>query len=111
MVIPPIFTPKANYRLIPEHALYTILQNSCPVSIGHQPLRKNSAKLDATYFDCGIGPAGSNRSDSDGAKEWSILHTERRYVYIIHFFLLPAATTLWSLFSLLRNAKARYAKR
>lgn len=27
----------------------------------------------------------------------SMLHTERRYVYIIHFFfLLPAATTLWS---------------
>lgn len=42
----------------------------------------------------------------------STLHTERRYVYIIHFFfLLPAATTLWSLFSLPRDAKTRYTKR
>lgn len=42
----------------------------------------------------------------------SALHTERRYVYVIHFFfLLPAATTLWWLFSLLRDAKTRYAKR
>lgn len=32
-----------------------------------------------------------------------ILHTERRYVYIIHFFLLiPAAVTLSSLFSLVK---------
>ena len=42
----------------------------------------------------------------------STLHTERRYVYLIHFFfLLPAATTLWSLFNLLRDAKTRYTKR
>ena len=42
----------------------------------------------------------------------SMLHTERRYVYVIHFFfLLPAATTLWSLFTFLRNAKTRNAKR
>ena len=32
-----------------------------------------------------------------------ILHTERRYVYIIHFFLLiPAAVTLSSLFSFVK---------
>jgi len=42
----------------------------------------------------------------------SALHTERRYVYVIHFFyLLAAAVTLCSLFNLLRNAKTRYAKR
>lgn len=42
----------------------------------------------------------------------SMLHTERRYVYVIHFFfLLPAATTIWSLFTLLRHAKTRNAKR
>jgi hypothetical protein len=42
----------------------------------------------------------------------SMLHTERRYVYVIHFFfLLPAATTLWSLFTLPRHAKAGNAKR
>lgn len=42
----------------------------------------------------------------------SILHTERRYVYIIHFFfLLPAATMIWSLFTLLRHAKTRNTKR
>jgi hypothetical protein len=42
----------------------------------------------------------------------SLLHTERRYVYVIHFFfLLPATTTLWSLFNLLRHAKAGNTKR
>ena len=34
----------------------------------------------------------------------STLHTERRYVYVIHFFfLLPASVTLWRLVSLLRK--------
>ena len=42
----------------------------------------------------------------------SILHTERRYVYVIHFFfLLPAAWTLRSLFTFLRHAKTGNAKR
>ena len=41
----------------------------------------------------------------------STLHTERRYVYVIHFFfLLAAATTVWSLLSLLRDAKTGNTK-
>lgn len=38
----------------------------------------------------------------------STLHTERRYVYVIHFFLLiPASVTLWRLASWLRKVRKR----
>ena len=38
----------------------------------------------------------------------STLHTERRYVYVIHFFLLlPASATLWWLVSWLRTVRKR----
>ena len=40
----------------------------------------------------------------------SLLHTERRYVYVIHFFfLLPAATTMWSALHKLTNGWPRRA--